>query len=370
MKFTIARENLLNALSHVQSVVEKRNTIPILSNVLLRAENGKLFLTATDMDLIIAETIAAQVEQNGSVTVPAHTLYEIVRKLTESSQIEFTLKDAQLAVKSGRSRFALGTLPASDFPSFDNKPLLHKFSLPASDLRGLIDRTRFAVSQEETRHYLNGIYVHATKTNELPVLRAVATDGHRLARIEMPLPDGAAKIPGVIIPRKAVNELRKLIDMSSAPVEISLSETQIRFTLDGIVMSSKLIDGTFPDYERVIPQDNTKMMVVNRKEFTEAVDRVATISTEKSRAIKLSLNPGMLVLSAQSAESGQATEEIEVKYDAEPIEIGFNAKYLLDIASQIDAEGASFALNDAASPTIVQDPADASALYVLMPMRV
>ena len=370
MKFTIERSALLKALSHVQSVVERRNTIPILSNVLLKADQDKLYLTATDMDLTVIEAAPASISQNGSTTAPAHTLYEIVRKLENTNQIELSLKDSQLTIRAGRSRFSLGTLPVADFPAYDNKPLLHKFSLPAAELRSLIDRTRFAVSQEETRYYLNGIYIHATQSNDVPVLRAVATDGHRLARIEMPLPEGAAKIPGVIIPRKTIGEIRKLIEEISGQVEISLSETQIRFSLDDVVLSSKLIDGTFPDYERVIPADNDKILSVDRKIFVGAVDRVATISSEKSRAIKLSLAPGTLTLSAQSAESGAATEEIEVNYTAEAIEIGFNARYLMDITQQIDSDGAQFKLSDGASPTIIQDPADASSLYVLMPMRV
>ncbi len=370
MKLSIERSALLGALAHVQSVVERRNTIPILSNVLLRAEGDKLFLTATDMDLTVIEGTGASVSQNGSTTAPAHTLYEIVRKLPDSAEVELSLKDNQLSIRSGRSRFTLGTLPVADFPAYDNKPLLHKFKLPAAELRGLIDRTRFAILQDETRYYLNGIYIHATKSNDVPVLRAVATDGHRLARIEMPLPEGAAKIPGVIIPRKTVGEVRKLIDEIGAEVEISLSDTQIRFALNDVVLSSKLIDGTFPDYERVIPADNNKILVVDRKSFAEAVDRVATISSEKSRSIKLSLSGGSLTLSAQSAESGQASEEIEVKYDSDTIEIGFNSRYLLDIAQQIESEGAQFKLSDAASPTIIQDPADTTSLYVLMPMRV
>lgn len=370
MKFTIDRGLFLESLSHTQGLVERRNTIPILSNILIRAEGEQIFLTATDMDMTIIESTRCTVAQNGACTAPAHTLYEIIRKLSDGSQVELTLKDGQLTIKSSRSRFTLGTLPVNDFPAFDTKPLLHKFTLPAAELRALIDRTRFAILQDESRYFLNGIYVHATKSNDVPVLRAVATDGHRLARIEMPLPEGAAKIPGVIIPRKTIGEIRKLIDAAAGTVEISLSETQIRFSLDNVMLSSKLIDGTFPEYERVIPADNDKILTVDRKSFAAAVDRVATISSEKSRAIKLSLSAGSLTLSAQSAESGQATEEIEVKYDAAPIEVGFNARYLLDIAQQIDADGAQFKLMDGQSPTIIQDPADLSALYVLMPMRV
>ncbi|MBM3570959.1 MAG: DNA polymerase III subunit beta [Alphaproteobacteria bacterium] len=372
MKLTIEREALLGPLAHVQSVVERRNTIPVLANVLIRAEKGSLGLTATDMDLDIVETVEADVGAKGAVTAPAHTIYDIVRKLPEGAQVELVRQGdgERMTIKSGRSSFALATLPVEEFPALSGDKLPHQFVLQAAELRALIDRTRFAISTEETRYYLNGIFVHATKNGEVLVLRAVATDGHRLARVEMPLPDGAAGMPGVIVPRKAVNELRKLIDESEDSVAISLSDTKIRFAFGSIVLTSKLIDGTFPDYERVIPTNNDKLMEVHCKGFAAAVDRVATISTEKSRAVKLSAQPGTLTVSANSPDSGNATEEIEVGYTAAPIEIGFNARYLLDITEQIEGEHAQFAMADAASPTLVRDVADASAIYVLMPMRV
>src|SRR5262249_55690278 len=256
------------------------------------------------------------------------------------------------------------------FPKMSGGDLPHKFELAAADLRNLIDRTRFAISLEETRYYLNGIYVHATQSNGVKVLRAVATDGHRLARMEMPLPAGAENIPGVILPRKTIMELRKLLDETQSPIQAGLSDTRVRFSFDDAVLTSKLIDGTFPDYERVIPQGNDKVLEVDCKSFAEAVDRVATIATEKTRAVKLALQRGQLTLSATSPDAGSATEEIEARYNGSPLEIGFNARYLLDIAQQIEGEGARFALADAASPTVVQDAADQSALYVLMPMRV
>ncbi|MGD9649977.1 MAG: DNA polymerase III subunit beta, partial [Dongiaceae bacterium] len=291
-------------------------------------------------------------------------------KLPEGVSISLQLKSNQLLLTSERSKFTFGTLPVDDFPSIDAKPLPHKFALPANDLRNLIDRTRFAISTEETRYYLNGIYFHAAQNNDVPVLRSVATDGHRLARVEMPLPEGAGSIPGVIIPRKAVNEVRKLLEGADVSVEISLSETQIRFQLNNILLTSKLIDGTFPDYERVIPRENDKIMEIDRRILAQAVDRVATVAAEKTRAIKLSLNPGTLVLSASSADQGTATEELEVNYRADPIEIGFNSRYLLDIAQQMDGDGACFEMSGADAPTIVRDLTDTSALYVLMPMRV
>ena len=372
MKLTIDRGALLKALAHVQSVVERRNTIPILANVLIEAQKGKLSLTATDMDLAIVESVPAEVAKTGKTTVQAHTLYDIVRKLAEGSQIgiESIADKGQVALKSGRSSFALAALPADDFPQMAGSDLPHEFELDASLLKGLIDKTRFAISTEETRYYLNGIYLHATQSNGIPVLRAVATDGHRLARVETPLPAGADKIPGVILPRKAVIELHKLIGETSGGVKVALSETRVRFGFEDVVLTSKLIDGTFPDYERVIPAGNDKVMDVTRAEFAAAVDRVATISTDKSRAVKLALAKNQLTLTASSADSGAAEEEIEAKYTGPAIEIGFNARYLLDIAEQIQGEGARFKMADAASPTLVEDPADSTALYVLMPMRV
>jgi DNA polymerase-3 subunit beta len=248
--------------------------------------------------------------------------------------------------------------------------LKHTFTLSAADLRALIDRSRFAISTEETRYYLNGIYLHAAKNKKLDVLRAVATDGHRLARVEMPAPEGATGIPGVILPRKTVGEVRKLIDENDGDIEISLSETKVRFTFGGVVITSKLIDGTFPDYERVIPAGNDKMLKVDTRVFAAAVDRVATISSEKSRAIKISVAPGHIVLTANSPEAGSATEELEAEYEGALLDIGFNAGYLLDILRQVEGDGARFMLADAAAPAIIQDVSDASALYVLMPMRV
>ena len=372
MQFTIERSTLLRSLNHVQGVVERRTTIPILSNVLLQANGGKLGLTATDMDLAIIEGTQAEVAQDGSTTVPAHTLYDIVRKLPEGSQVEIGSggEQGQLEIKSGRSKLSLTTLPSEDFPVMSDGDLPHSFTISAEMLRGLIDRIWFAMSTEETRYYLSGLYFHAAETDGSPVLRIVATDGHRLARVEVPLPDGAAGVPGVIVPRKAVAEIRKLIDEVEDDVEIALSETKIRFAFGDAVLTSKLIDGTFPDYDRVIPFGNDKTLEVKRSEFVKAVDLVSTISTEKSRAIKLSLENGSLVLTATSPEAGSAREELDVDYNDGPLEIGFNSKYLLDITQQIEGDEAKFQLSDGASPTLVQDMGDTSALYVLMPMRV
>ena len=372
MKSIINRASLLKPLGHVQSVVERRNTIPILSNVLLNGSNGRLSLTATDMDMDIIETVDCNVLQEGTVTVPAHTLYDIIRKLPDGCDIsiESDNEGRFISVEAGRSNFTLPVLPADEFPTMSGNELSCGFNMPAADVRALIDRTRFAISSEETRYYLNGIYIHPTESNGASVLRAVATDGHRLARVEMPLPEGAGQMPSVIVPRKAVVEIRKLIEDNESDVSISMSESKLCCKIGDTVLTTKLIDGTFPDYERVIPTGNDKLMNVNCRELAEVVDRVATISTEKSRSVKLQLKTKTLVLSANSPESGTAREELEVQYDSEALEIGFNSRYLLDITNQIEGENIEFSLADPGSPTIVRDQDDNTSLYVLMPMRV
>src|SRR5262249_26227446 len=309
MKLTIERGALLKSLAHVQSVVERRNTIPILSNVLVEAADGALALTATDMDLTIVERVTAGITGRGATTVAAPTLFDIVRKLPEGAhgQIDSTADGAQVTLRAGRPRFLRATLRKEDFPTMGPGDLPHKFEIAAKELRNLIDRTRFAISTEETRYYLNGIYMHGTTSGDVKVLRAVATDGHRLARFEMPLPAGAGDMPGVIVPRKAGGELRKLLGETDQRGEVALSEAKIRFAFAEVVLTSKLIDGTFPDYQRVIPTGNDKVMEVPKREFAEAVDRVSTISSEKSRAVKLSLKNGTLTLSATSPDAGSAS---------------------------------------------------------------
>jgi len=363
MKVTVERAALLKSLGHVHRVVERRNTIPILANVLIKAERAKLAFKATDLDLEVAETIAAEVAPGGSTTVPAHMFYEIVRKLPEGAQIvlEASGDRAVLTIRAGRSRFTLQTLPESDFPDLAAGEMTHSFKLAAADLKRLIEKTQFAISTEETRYYLNGIYLHTAGSAKASTLRAVATDGHRLAQFELPLPAGAAGMPGVIVPRKTVSEVQRLIEDS---------EAEIRFTIRDTVLTSKLIDGTFPDYARVIPLGNDKELTVNKKEFEHAVDRVSTVSSERGRAVKLSLNNGKLMLSVTNPDSGSATEEIEVEYGSEPLDIGFNSRYLLDIAAQLDGDAAVLKLADPGSPTLIQDRESKGALYVLMPMRV
>ena len=372
MKVTVERAELLKSLGHVHRVVERRNTIPILANVLIKAERAKLSVKATDLDLEITDSIAAEVGPGGSTTVPAHMFYEIVRKLPDGAQIvlEASGDRAVLAIRAGRSRFTLQTLPESDFPDLAAGDMVNTFKLAAGDLKRLIDKTQFAISTEETRYYLNGIYLHTAGTAKAATLRAVATDGHRLAQVELALPSGANGMPGVIVPRKTVGEVQRLIEDSDAEVTVELSQGKVRFTIGDVVLTSKLIDGTFPDYARVIPLGNDKELTVDKKEFEQAVDRVSTVSSERGRAVKLSLSNGKLMLSVTNPDSGSATEEIEVEYGSEPLDIGFNSRYLLDIAAQIEGEAAVLKLADPGSPTLIQDRDAKGALYVLMPMRV
>ncbi|WP_366654143.1 DNA polymerase III subunit beta [Fodinicurvata sp. EGI_FJ10296] len=374
MKLTIERATLLKSLGHVQSVVERRNTIPILSNVLLRAAGGSLSLTATDMDIEIVDTVDADISVEGQVTAPAHTFHDIVRKLPDGAQVEIDATGETLAVVAGRSRFKLGTLPVEDFPEIGGGELPFRFTVPGTDLREMIEQTRFAVSTEETRYYLNGLYFHAADGDHGRVLRSVATDGHRLARAEIAEPSGAEQMPGVIVPRKTVNEVHRLIADMPGDVVVSLSDAKIRFSFSTAVLTSKLIDGTFPDYARVIPTGNDKTIVLDAKVFASAVDRVSTISSEKSRAVKLAFSSGVMTLSATAADAGSAVEELEIDYDGETFQIGFNSRYLMDIAAQLGDGHIQFEMSDSGSPTIIRarsaEGEVGATLYVLMPMRV
>ena len=372
MKATIERATLLKCLSHVQSVVERRNTIPILSNVLIEAlAGGTVRLMATDLDLQIIESMSAvSVDAPGAITVSAHLLFDIARKLPDGSQVSLEMADNRLTVKAGRSRFALPTLPRDDFPMIVEGDLPTSFELPARTLAELIDRTRFAISTEETRYYLNGIFLHVVDDE----LKAAATDGHRLARYTLARPDGAEGMPDVIVPRKCVAELRKLLEEAlDTNVLIDLSASKIRFTLggqNGVVLTSKLIDGTFPDYSRVIPTGNDKLLRLDPRSFYEGVDRVATIATEKTRAVKISLEKDRVTLSVTSPDNGTAAEELPADYSSDGFEIGFNANYLKDILSQIDGDNVELHLADAGAPTLIRQDDKARSLYVLMPMRV
>ena len=372
MKFVIERAILLKTLSHIQSIVEKRNTIPVLSNVRIEALGDGISFKATDMDTEITEIVDAKINKTGATTAPAHMLYDIVRKLSDGSEVELTFPDdkGQLSIASGRSKFALSTIGVEDFPVISGDSLPINFNMSREELKDVIDRTQFAVSTEETRYYLNGLYIHAKNEGSAKVLRIVATDGHRLACVESPLPEGADKITGVIIPRKTISEVRKLLDDTKAEnILISLSENKVRFTLEEVILTSKLIDGTYPDYERVIPTDTDKLLEVQVKELSNAVDRVSVVA-ERTRAIKMITEEGKVIITTTSPDLGSALEEIDAKYDNESLEIGYNFRYLLDILAEIKGESVQISFSDASSPSVIHDTSDSSAIYVLMPMRV
>ena len=372
MKFIIERSVLLKTLSHVQSIVEKRNTIPVLSNVKIEALADGISFKATDMDTEITEIVDAKISEQGATTAPAHMLYDIVRKMSDGSEIELTFPDdkGQLTIASGKSKFSLSCIGVEDFPVISGDTLPINFVMPVNEFKGVIDRTKFAVSTEETRYYLNGVYMHAKNNGATSVLRVVATDGHRLACVETPLPKGAENLNGVIVPRKTVGEIRKLLDDTSIEnVTISMSDNKVRFTLEDVTLTSKLIDGTYPDYERVIPTDNDKSLEMSVKSLASAVDRVSVVA-ERTRAIKMITGTNHVSITTSSPELGSAQEEIDATYNGEVLEIGYNFRYLLDILAEITGDVVKISFADASSPSVIYDTSDNSAVFVLMPMRV
>ncbi|MEQ1687097.1 MAG: DNA polymerase III subunit beta [Sphingopyxis sp.] len=383
MQAKIERAVLLRCLGHIQSVVERRNTIPILSNVLIEAMSGSdaagiIRVTATDLDMQIVEQVAAKVESAGAVTVSAHLLFDIARKLPEGSEVALDAggdaAGGEMRVAAGRFGSRLKTLPRDDFPIIASGDLPCQFEMAAKDIISIIEKTRFAISTEETRYYLNGIFWHVTDDEGGgggSLLRAAATDGHRLARYTLPCPVGAAGMPDIIVPRKCVAELHKLLSEGGTDqVRLELSASKARFTFGSAVLTSKLIDGTFPDYTRVIPTGNDKLLKVDPRALGQGVDRVATIASDKTRAVKMAVDAGGVTLSVTSPENGTASEEVAGDYASESLEIGFNARYLADIIGQIEGDVVEMHFADAAAPTLIRESADNPALYVLMPMRV
>ncbi|HUX80120.1 MAG TPA: DNA polymerase III subunit beta [Alphaproteobacteria bacterium] len=365
----VEKTALLKALSHCQGVVERRNTVAILAHILLEGQGDTLKITATDLEIAFIETVPAHIKAEGSTTVSAHLLFDIVRKLPEGAQIELKSSEdgASLHLQSGRSSYNFACLPPIDFPAITTNELPCTFKIHAGELSRLIDKTRFSMSFEETRYYLNGICFHATPDG---FLRAIATDGLRLAQAQGELPPEASKMPQVIISRKTIHEIRKLIDELAEEVTISLSENQIRFVVASSILISRLIEGKFPTYENVIPYGNDKVLEVNAKAFAEIVDRISIMSTDKLRPIKIRVEGTTMVISAHSNETGNAEEQLEVKYEGEPIDFGFNARYILDVTQQISNESLQFLIGDETQAIIAKDANDSSALYVLMPMRV
>ena len=375
MELKINSADLLKALSHIHGIVEVRHTLPILSNIILSADNNTLTLSSTNLDIYCSDKIDADISSPGEISVPAVTFYEIVKRLPSGSDVTMAISDSEseIMLKCGRSKFNLSTLKTDDFPTISESDLSTSFIISAEELIRLIDKTKFAVSNEETRYYLNGIFLHKAERDTIQFLRAVATDGHRLAQYDIPLPQGAEDITGIIIPKKTIIELRKVLDDADGDVKVSLNENKIKFTFSNLKIISKVIDGTFPDYTKVIPSNNNKKFVTNNSELKNAIDRVSAVAVNedmKSKAIKLSIENNKLFLSVESASKGSGNEEIDINYISEKVDIGFNSRYIIDICNEIDGEEIDISLLDSISPAIILDKSDENLFFVLMPMRI
>ena len=375
MNFKLNSTDLLTALSHIHGIVEVRHTLPILSNIILKAENNELIISSTNLDIYCSDKVDAEISKSGETSVSAVTFFEIAKRLPPGSEVQFDLNDTQneIVLKCGRSKFNLSTLSTDDFPIISESDLSIKFVMSAEELIRMIDKTKFAISSEETRYYLNGIFFHKAERNSINFLRAVASDGHRLAQYDIPLPQGAEEMSGIIIPKKTILELRKVLDDAESDINISLNENKIKFSFSRLKIVSKVIDGTFPDYTRVIPQNNDKNFKTLNKELKGAIDRVSAVAINeeaKSKAIKISVENNKIHLSVVSQSKGSAREEIDVNYNGTNVNIGFNARYLTDICNEIDGEEVSISLLDSVSPAIILDQTDENLFFVLMPMRI
>lgn len=371
MKLSISRETLFKALRHMSSVVEKRSSIAILGNVRLKAADNRLETTATDNDLTVQGVAEAFVDQPGITTVGALKLFEIVSKIPEGVMVAMELTDggSRLALTAGKAKFSLATLGAEAFPDMTKLEDGVTFTMPSADLKKSLDRVQFAASNDETRAYLNGVYFHIVQEEGQALLRSVATDGHRLAKADLPCPSGSDEMPAVILPRKCVTELKKLAD-ETKEITLTISEKKLQAVAGDITLTSKVIDATYPDYERVIPKGNPTQLTVARRSLLQAVERVSILSHEKTRSVRFNAIENALALSANNPDQENANEEVKADYAGSPLEIGFNARYLSDIGTQISGDDITFFLKDASSPVLVKDPADSSTTFVVMPMRV
>ena len=375
MEFKINSTDLLKALSHIHGIVEVRHTLPILSNIILEAKDDKLILSSTNLDIYCSDKIKAEVLQSGEVSVSAVTFFEIIKRLPSGSEVLMIMEEGENEIRltCGRSKFNLSTLKTDDFPIISDSDLSTNFVLSADELIRIIDKTKFAVSNEETRYYLNGIFLHKAERNSIQFLRAVATDGHRLAQYDIPLPQGAEDITGIIIPKKTIYELRKVLDDANGDVSVSLNENKIKFSFNDLKVVSKVIDGTFPDYTKVIPQKNDKNFKTNNSDLKNAIDRVSAVAANeesKSKAIKFCVENNSLSLSVESQTKGSANEMIDVNYSGDKVDIGFNSKYIIDICNEVDGDEISISLSDSISPAIILDKTDENLFFVLMPMRI
>jgi DNA polymerase-3 subunit beta len=364
MKFSAARETLLKPLQTVVGVVERRQTMPILSNVLLSTQGSKLSITATDLEVEMVAEAEVKGESAGDITVPGRKLHDIFRALPEGTSVEFSLNGDRLTIKAGRSRFTLSTLRAADFPTIDEIGAKQTLRLNKTDLRRLVEKTHFSMAQQDVRYYLNGLLLETDKKR----LRAVATDGHRLALSEVDLLGAATRDEQLIVPRKGVLELSRLLD-GEGEVEVALGANHIRVQLDGVRLTSKLIDGRFPEYSRVVPAQPKNTIKADRSLFRKALQRTAILSNEKYRGVRLELSTNSVVLQANNPEQEEAVETLEVEYGGDSMEIGFNVNYLLDALAAVDSEQVEFGVTDGNSSCLIREPGSERTKFVVMPMR-
>jgi len=365
MKTTIKREDILAPLQQVIGAVERRQTLPILGNVLLKSTGGDMTLTATDLEIEMVARIAGEGTDDFQTTIPARKLLDICKALPDSSAIKFAIDENRVSLTSARSRFSLASLPAKDFPGLDEIEAQQSFSIPQNQLKSLFDKTSFAMAQQDVRYYLNGILMEITTG----VIKLVATDGHRLALSEVKLDTGVDEDRQIIIPRKAVLELSRLLESGDSSANCVLSQNHLRVETNSLVFTTKLIDGKFPDYQRVIPVDGNKIMEVNRETLKDSMSRIAILSNEKYRGIRLTLSSGNLSIQANNPDQEEAEEELQVDYTESDMEIGFNVTYLIDVLNVLNSEKVQIKLKDSNSSAIISDSQDDSSLYVVMPMR-
>ena len=364
MKFSAAREVILKPLQTVVGVVERRQTMPILSNVLLSVQGNKLSVTATDLEVEMVAEAEVKAEAGGEITVPGRKLHDIFRALPDGASVEISQNGDRVNVKAGRSRFTLSTLRAADFPTVEEVGAKQTLRLNKPDLRRLVDKTHFSMAQQDVRYYLNGLLLETERKR----LRAVATDGHRLALSEAELLAAATRDEQLIVPRKGVLELSRLLD-GEGEVQLALGANHIRVHLDGIRLTSKLIDGRFPEYGRVVPSEPKNLLKADRNLFRQALQRTAILSNEKYRGVRLELSPNSVVLQANNPEQEEAVETLEVEYSGDTMEIGFNVNYLLDALAAVDGEQVEFGVTDANSSCLIREPGSDRTKFVVMPMR-
>lgn len=372
MQFEVAKQVLLKAISSVNGAVEKKNTIPILQNIKIESGEDTVQLTATDMDIMVNSQFSCDIKKSGITTVPAQMMFDIIRKTPDDSKILISQESENvLKIQVGKSKYNLPAIEAGEFPNLSQGELGEEIEIKSSDLSKMIDKTRFAISNDETRYYLNGLYLQALKkenatTNNEFELRTVATDGHRMALSF--LPADLKTSFGVILPKKSVTEIKRIIDLSDN-VKISVSRLKIKIVTDNATIISKLIDGEFPDYNKVLPEDNNEISIINKKTFFDAVDRVSTIANDKYKALKLVAENGKITLQVSTNDGSFAYEELDVNYSGVKIETGFNSKYLLDIIGQVDNEELIMRFKDSNSPAIIESK-DMNSVFVIMPVRI